>query len=397
MDDNNQRILNRNDSESEVSNHSNSSSDADSELSDPEDSNVSSVANYADSESIDSMEVSSADSASDASDAESNVSEPMEDSNEDLATSSEDNVDTSDSEETMIAESDEAQEFNNEVESDDSVDIDLPVNNDEFSSESELSEANYSSESQATESESSEAESSSSSSEANETENDSAEPMEDSSEESASPSEDNSDATDSEQSVGSESDEALDVNPDDNEPHGDYRPFYQLGAMPDELNQVLPRSHWKVRDYLLTFLSKSITKKETYVSLLESFEIINAAHIRQNVKLPKNKPQLWKMIGRNYENISYRVFCTKCKQKVGDGKKATIQCGCESCGPDKRKQPLGVYMHVSVKAQLIELFKRPNMEASLRYRFTRVKRNVDGIEDSFDGEEFHELEEGFLI
>ena len=85
-----------------------------------------------------------------------------------------------------------------------------------------------------------------------------------------------------------------------------------------------------------------------------------------------------------------------CKTKLGNTKKPRRDCRCEKCGPEKLRQPLGVFAHPSIQVQLLQILQRPNMLTSLQYRDTRVKLQENNIEDIYDGAAYRELEQNFL-
>lgn len=143
---------------------------------------------------------------------------------------------------------------------------------------------------------------------------DSDESMVTSSNESSLFSDGNVESSDSDESMETESSESNVDEESENDQNENYQPFFQFNGH----NQLIrPRANWRPREYLFTILSKSVQSRETYESILGNFEIINAAH--EEPILPQNKPQLWKLLGRNDKNINYRVFCTVCKKQLGKG------------------------------------------------------------------------------
>lgn len=182
----------------------------------------------------------------------------------------------------------------------------------------------------------------------------------------------------------------------ENVPEEEYRPFYQRneqGQFPHP-NANQHRPDWLPRDHFYTKLAAAVASSTPYERVIEDFEIYNAGH--ENPTLPKDKEQLWKAIGRNTTNVKTYVYCGDCKMKVGNGKIPTRDCRCGSTGPERKNRNLHTFQHVSVRAQLIELLRRPNMLQALNYRNTRVKQNVNGMEDIYDGRRYVELLLHFL-
>lgn len=143
-------------------------------------------------------------------------------------------------------------------------------------------------------------------------------------------------------------------------------------------------------------LCTTFTSHQTYVSLIHRFKNENVL-LNVHQKFPGSKDAFWKKIERNRENIYRSVHCGECFVKVGEtDKKITNDCECQLCGPDRPNKKLGYFAGINLRAQLIELLRRPNMLSSLNYRFTREKWQEDAMEDFFDGELYQELLRGFL-
>lgn len=151
---------------------------------------------------------------------------------------------------------------------------------------------------------------------------------------------------------------------------------------------------WTPVDNFFIEMTKLLSFNQTYDSFLFSMQGLNAS---QTEKIfPDNKPSLWKMLGRNRQNIKRYTYCCECKSPLGNSKKPERNCECNQCGPGKLKQPLGFFLHVSVKAQLKQLLARPGIHRSLSYRDTREQPEPNVIKDIYDAKKYKELLQTFL-
>lgn len=187
--------------------------------------------------------------------------------------------------------------------------------------------------------------------------------------------------------VNNNADHAVNNIPGNMSPFHFYNERYLRGNMIEKFN-------YKPVDHFFTNFASCFSSKGTYQSFLDRMEDLNTSI--QTKIFPETKYKLWKLIGRDRANIKTSSYCYKCKSKVGDTKQPDRDCACGACGPGKIKQPLGRFLHVSIRAQLQALLRRPGMHQSLKYRDTREKWNANNIEDIFDGQKYHELEEDFL-
>lgn len=154
----------------------------------------------------------------------------------------------------------------------------------------------------------------------------------------------------------SSSDEERNVNEPDNQENDPYQPFFTLGqGNPAFLEpQALRLDHTDLEDFILA-IATNVADKGTYKSLLSIFQTLNNRY--QQPVHPTNKYQFWKMIGRNKDNQSYQVYCSFCGTCVGEGKKALRNCAptCNRTGPATSSKLLAQFVHISIRAQLLEL------------------------------------------
>ena len=72
-----------------------------------------------------------------------------------------------------------------------------------------------------------------------------------------------------------------------NNPGVNYQPFYRYNPQAGNNLNVKQRNNWRPRDHFFTFLTESISNRETYKSFIDSLKILNTAY--QDLVLPKNK------------------------------------------------------------------------------------------------------------
>ena len=119
------------------------------------------------------------------------------------------------------------------------------------------------------------------------------------------------------------------------------------------------------------------------------FEVINAGY--EGSPLPRSKTKMWQILERNRMNMTYCVYCCECNTFLGFGKKTT-----RDCGPHKKRQPIGIFVQLSITSQLKQLLRSPGIDVSLQYPETRHKWRADAVEDMFDSEKYRELKQNFL-
>lgn len=172
-----------------------------------------------------------------------------------------------------------------------------------------------------------------------------------------------------------------------------YRPFFHSNPTSHGMGENL-QTQWKPYDWIVTSLSKSVRMNETFSSIVEVVKIFRAGF--ESTAFPKTKETLWKRLGKNEENVDYYSWCLYCGHAFGKTKKPD-NCTCPRAQQNSKRRYIGQYAHISVRAQLIELLRRPKMSDALKYRDTRIKWNAENYEDIYDGASYRESrEEGFL-
>ncbi|CAG5093233.1 Protein of unknown function, partial [Cotesia congregata] len=122
-------------------------------------------------------------------------------------------------------------------------------------------------------------------------------------------------------------------------------------------------------DHLLAIIAISMRNNLSFEATLSILSWMKLTHNNNN--LPTTKKALWKALNRDDTLITSHLYCGICKEHLGIGKK-----------------PL---MNLNLTSQLSELFKVPDIEKSLSYRFTREKKDLSAIEDIFDGQVYKDL------
>ncbi|CAG5085086.1 Protein of unknown function, partial [Cotesia congregata] len=131
----------------------------------------------------------------------------------------------------------------------------------------------------------------------------------------------------------------------------------------------------------------------SYEATIDIFQWINSFH-NANL-LPADKTSLWKMLGRKNLEKSRRYYCKSCTEYLGLKDKKTkllkIQCSCKKCGPKQKENHLGHFLYIGLTSQIKQLLKKPNIAEALQYRFHRKKKNIDSLEDIYDGQNYPDL------
>ncbi|XP_074098889.1 uncharacterized protein LOC141527362 [Cotesia typhae] len=155
---------------------------------------------------------------------------------------------------------------------------------------------------------------------------------------------------------------------------------------------LIPKKHLKMKDHFLSIIATSIKHRMSYEAVLDIFRWNKSSHILSS--LPTTKAALWRALCRNNSMISRYYYCKMCTTYLGrknDRDMLQTECFCKKCGPTKSEEHLGFFLYISLKSQLKQLLKIPNMERSLKYRFSRQKKNIHAIEDIYDGEAYKKL------
>lgn len=177
----------------------------------------------------------------------------------------------------------------------------------------------------------------------------------------------------------------------------DFRETFSFNADAEGLNvPLLAQRNLQAAEKFMLILAKTLRLKESYVSMMASFKIDNLAF--NNINFPVYMRDFWRIVNRRNENFRNNVVCTICWEILGHSNKPERNCRCGACGPRRANSELGTCLYINLRAQLQALLNKPGMARDLQYRYTRIKRNVNAIEDVYDGAEYRRLsEEGAFL
>lgn len=143
------------------------------------------------------------------------------------------------------------------------------------------------------------------------------------------------------------------------------------------------------KDHLLSILAMSIRHNLSYEATLDFCKLINATY---NLRcLPTTKEALWSVLEKDERLITYHQYCSRCCEYLGEGREPTKDCSCNLCGPNQKNQCLKYFLSLNLSLQIANLLAIPNIFESLKYRFTRMKKDQDAIEDIYDGAKYKKL------
>lgn len=142
-------------------------------------------------------------------------------------------------------------------------------------------------------------------------------------------------------------------------------------------------------DHLLAIIAISMSNNLSFEATLSILTWMKLTHNNNN--LPTTKKYLWKALHRDNTLITRPLYCGICKEYLGIRKKSLKKCSCGSCDPDKKSENTHYFLQLNSTSQLSEIFKIPDIERSLSYRFTREKKDISAIEDIFDGQVYKNL------
>lgn len=166
------------------------------------------------------------------------------------------------------------------------------------------------------------------------------------------------------------------------------RPFFQVQSM-ELAFPFTANTNFHQKDHLLSVVAMAVRHNLSYEATLSILKWLKITH--DNNTLPTTKKALWKSLKRNESMVIRHMYCQECKDYLGTGKKLTKQCSCKECDPKKKSSKLQYFLPIDLIKQLSEFLSIPNIGNSLNYRFTRKKKDINAVEDIYDGSEYVEL------
>lgn len=166
-------------------------------------------------------------------------------------------------------------------------------------------------------------------------------------------------------------------------------PSFQKRAI-DNLPVTLKRGTTS-NDFLLPILSASIRFNESYEQTLVHLRIIKSR--LEHSTLPTTKKGLWASLDRDDVNITQHMYCYVCRGYLGTSTTLSEFCPCGSSRPGQDNSNVKYFLQINLTSQIFDFLRIPNIVESLEYRYSRVKQNIDTIEDIYDGTEYRNLSE----
>lgn len=149
-----------------------------------------------------------------------------------------------------------------------------------------------------------------------------------------------------------------------------------------------------VREMMLLDLALMTRHKQTYESLIDTFETKNIAFGRKY--FPTSKKELWRILGRNNSGIVEHIYCSQCGGYIGKKKHQGLFSTCPSpqCGFRIETNKAKYFVTLSLKCQFRNFLQTPGIADLLKYRETRTKHQDDAIEDVYDSKGYKDLNLG---
>lgn len=146
-----------------------------------------------------------------------------------------------------------------------------------------------------------------------------------------------------------------------------------------------------VREMLTLDLAVMIRHRQTYESLIDSFEAKNVAFGQKF--FPTSKKELWRILGRNSAGIVEHVYCSQCGCYINEKRRLGNLAICPNAGChfqiETRKAKY--FITLSLEKQLKHFLETPGVADLLKYRENRTKHLDGAIEDVYDSEGYKKL------
>lgn len=142
-------------------------------------------------------------------------------------------------------------------------------------------------------------------------------------------------------------------------------------------------------EQFILIVAKTLRFKESYKSMITSFKMANLGF--NNAHFPNNMRNFWRIVNRRQVDFTNITVCTICWELLGHSKRPQLDCRCGKCGPNRKNSELGTYLYINLRNQIGGLLHKRGMHRDLEYPYTRIKQNIDAIEDVYDGSEYRRL------
>lgn len=167
----------------------------------------------------------------------------------------------------------------------------------------------------------------------------------------------------------------------------DRKKSFMNWQMPKFMYSLYWRPNISAKEHILVFLALSLVFHWTYESTLKILSWINKATYRGG--LPEHKNSLWRALGINKQVEIRHYICEHCQAYLGT--KQVYQCSVETCKVMSPSPSIGFFIQLSIESQIKDLFEIPEIYDQLQYRFSRVMKNNDSLEDVYDGKLYKNL------
>lgn len=171
------------------------------------------------------------------------------------------------------------------------------------------------------------------------------------------------------------------------------RGIFSLNVEAEGWNELLIRAEGagnvQIVEKFVIILASTLYQKGSYKMMLDNFRLSNY-ELNKHI-FPSDMKAFWRILNRRETDFSYITTCTICNRLLGGRKRPQVDCQCGKCGPNRKNSELGTYLFINLRSQIASLFSKHGMARDLEYPYTRRKRNVDAIEDVYDGSEYKRL------
>ncbi|XP_034946929.1 uncharacterized protein [Chelonus insularis] len=149
--------------------------------------------------------------------------------------------------------------------------------------------------------------------------------------------------------------------------------------------------HSTAKEQLLGAISIALRHHLSFKAILSLLEVLKL--ILNSNGLPITKNVFWKTLNHGNSSIIEYYYCRLCQRYYGKriGNKFEKYCACTKYKPESAISFAKHFLEINLSSQLKQLFSIPNMYELLQYRFNRIKKQNDALEDIYDGAEYRRL------